>query len=471
MPGQHPNKLHFGDMKPFRVAAAQTIRLSWKDQAKRRRRRFSRWRSLGLEILASRVSPMARFRAHLAATEVSPLGNSGVRLRLSVRNLSNRSWPAEGPVFLAYQVLDGTAGSLLAEGERTPFGREVPPGEETQATLTIELPPECTSWQVLVSPVEDPVAWFHERGSDCLVLQVDLNAGGEMHASHRLVTSRGRRWETARRRAHRLLTAPFAMLARRRALITSMVRRDVHGRYRGSVAGLFWTLIHPLLLMLTYFFIFALVLKVRFGPGPEAAGPANFLLYFVCGMLPWLAFNEAMGRAASVVLEHRTLVTRVLFPVEILPVNIAIAGLVGEFFALLIFLAALLSFQGGIPATALYLPLVVAPQLMLTIGLCWFLAALGVFLRDTGQFMLFLLTLWFFATPICYPESALPAQALWLFEKNPMYVLVRAYRAIFLENSPPAWKPLLWLWAGGFAAFIFGFAWFHRSRRSFADVL
>jgi len=250
-----------------------------------------------------------------------------------------------------------------------------------------------------------------------------------------------------------------------------MVRRDVHGRYRGSVAGLFWTVIHPLLLMLTYFFVFAVVLQVRFGPGAEAAGPVNFLLYFICGMLPWLAFSEALGRAPSVLLEHRTLVTRVLFPVEILPVNIAVAGLAGGFFALLVFLGALVYFRHGIPATALYLPVVLLPQVLLTIGLCWFLAALGVFLRDTGQFMAFLLTLWFFATPICYPESALPRQALWLFEKNPAYVLVRSYRAIFLEAAAPPWRALAWLAAGGLAAYILGFGWFHKSRKSFADVL
>lgn len=414
---------------------------------------------------------MARFRAQLAATEVNPAGEREVRMRVRVRNQSDHAWPAQGPVFLAYQVLDEAAESLLHDGERTPFGVEVPPGGEVEATLTIHLPAEEGAYRVLVSPVEEPVGWFYAHGSDCLALEVEVNGSGTVRAEHRRLSAFDRRWERARRRLRRLLVAPFAVVLRHRALIISMVRRDVLGRYRGSMAGLFWTVIHPLLLMLTYFFVFAVVLKVRFGPGPEESGPVRFLLYFICGILPWLAFNEALARAPSVVLEHRTLVTRVLFPVEILPINVAVAGLVSEFFALLVYLAGLLYFQGGIPATALYLPIVLVPQILLTIGLCWFLAALGVFLRDTGQFMIFLLTLWFFATPICYPESALPAQWLWLFEKNPVYVLVRCYRAIFLEQAAPPWAPLGWLAAAGVAAYVFGFAWFYKSRKSFADVL
>jgi lipopolysaccharide transport system permease protein len=290
---------------------------------------------------------------------------------------------------------------------------------------------------------------------------------------------RARRATPASRAAERVVQAlakalvyPFRALWRNRALIASMVRRDIQGRYRGSVAGLFWTVLHPLLLMATYFFVFAVVLKVRFGSGAEAAGPVNFLLYFIAGMLPWLAFSEALGRSANVVLEHRTLVTRVVFPVEILPVNLAAAGLVSEFFGLLVFVAAIAGVgKGTPPATALYLPLVLIPQILLTIGLCWFLAALGVFLRDTGQFLSFLLTLWFFATPICYPETLVPPALQGVFGLNPVYVLARAYRAIFLEAAAPSWSALGGLSAAALALFLFGFAWFHKAKKVFADVI
>ena len=160
-----------------------------------------------------------------------------------------------------------------------------------------------------------------------------------------------------------------------------------------------------------------------------------------------------------------------VFPLEILPVNLALGGLVTEFFALLIFLVALVTLGRGLPWTAVYFPLVLVPQLLLTAGLCWFLAALGVFLQDTGQILGFLLTVWFFTTPVVYPATALPQAWLWLFEKNPMYVIVGAYRSMLLENSPPDWGLLAILWAVSLAAFFLGHAWFYKVKRSFADLI
>src|SRR2546423_14356594 len=107
----------------------------------------------------------------------------------------------------------------------------------------------------------------------------------------------------------------------------SMVRRDILGRYRGSLGGVFWTILNPLLLMVTYFFVFGMVLKAKFGNDPSRSG---FALYFLAGMLPWLAFSEAVGRAPFVLLEHRTFIKKLLFPVGTLPVNMVLAGLVSE---------------------------------------------------------------------------------------------------------------------------------------------
>ena len=101
----------------------------------------------------------------------------------------------------------------------------------------------------------------------------------------------------------------------------------------------------------------------------------------------------------------------------------------------------------------------------------WFLAALGVFLRDLGQVIGFLLTLWFFLTPICYPDTSLPAEFRPLFSKNPIYVLVRGYRAIFLEHHAPEFGPLWKLWVVSAAVFVVGHAWFYKLRKSFADII
>jgi lipopolysaccharide transport system permease protein len=262
---------------------------------------------------------------------------------------------------------------------------------------------------------------------------------------------------------------PWDSLWRNRRLMVSMVRRDILARYRGSFGGALWTLLTPLLLMATYFFVFGIVLRARFA-GDDS--PSGYVLYFLAGMLPWLAFSEAVGRAPSVIVEHRTLVKKLVFPLETLPLNLVLAALVTEAVGMMIFLAGLFVLRGGVPATILWLPAVVLPQMLFTAGLCWMLAATGVFVRDLGQVTGFLLTLWFFLTPICYEESKeLPQWITRLLGFNPVLAMVRGYRAILLERQSP-WTPgLQALWAGSAAVAFLGYAWFHRLRKSFADVL
>jgi lipopolysaccharide transport system permease protein len=152
-------------------------------------------------------------------------------------------------------------------------------------------------------------------------------------------------------------------------------------------------------------------------------------------------------------------------------VNLALMGLLTEGFGLIIFLTAVILFGPGIGWTVIYFPLVLIPQVLFTAGLCWFLAALGVFLRDTGQVMPFLLTIWFFGTPIVYYADALPQRWLWLFKLNPMYPIVNAYRHIFLDQTPPRLVAIAALWVLGVAFFWFGHSWFYKMKKSFADLI
>ena len=217
--------------------------------------------------------------------------------------------------------------------------------------------------------------------------------------------------------------------------------------------------------------MFGVVLKTRFGADTSGMG---YVLYFLAGMLPWLAFSEAVGRSPYVIIEHRNFVKKLVFPLETLPANLVISGAVTEAFGLLIFIAGLLAARHSIPVAVVWLPVLIIPQLLLTAGLCWFLAALGIFVRDLGAVIGFVLTLWFFLTPICYPEASwsnVPHDAMRILSANPMYVLVRGYRAIFLLNQAPGWHGVLALWIASGAVAVFGHAWFHRLRKSFADVI
>jgi lipopolysaccharide transport system permease protein len=143
-------------------------------------------------------------------------------------------------------------------------------------------------------------------------------------------------------------------------------------------------------------------------------------------------------------------------------------------FAISLYIVFLLLLRGRVPVTVLWLPALLIPQILFTAGLSWLLAALGVFVRDLGQVNGFLLTIWFFLTPICYPEtslSSLPHSVTLLLSKNPIYVLVRGYRAIFLDSQAPAFGPLWKLWLVSAAMFILGHAVFYKLRKSFADIV
>ncbi len=237
----------------------------------------------------------------------------------------------------------------------------------------------------------------------------------------------------------------------------SMVRRDILARYRGSLGDAAWAILNPALLMATYYFVFGIVLGAR-----------RSLPSLLASMLPWLAFSEAVGRAPSVILEHRTFVKKLMFPVETLPANLVLSALVTEIGALAVFAVMMFAMRMPVREALMWLPVLLVAQVLITSGVCWFLAAAGVFVRDLGQITGFVLTLLFFLTPICYPESAVPAGAARILAWNPMWWLVDGYRSILLEGRSPQWLRLL---TTGIALATGGFAWFRRLRGSFPDVL
>ena len=406
--------------------------------------------------------------AYLDPTVEFDAAHRAAHVEFQVRNDSNETWRAAEGFRIGYHLFDAETGTLIVDGARVAPERDLAPGESGKFRLDFDLPPENGSYQVMLSPMRENVCWYYDQGWPFLLLESQTAGGATRLLGMRVATRKTLRRERALRSIGRAFVYPVLTLWRNRGLIRALVRRDILGRYRGSFAGVFWTVINPLLLMLTYFFVFGVVLRTRFGADQSRSG---FALYFLAGMLPWLAFSEAAGRAPNVIWEHRNFVKKLVFAVETLPANLVAAGLVSEFFAVVLFCVFLVAARGGIPATIVWLPLLVIPQILFTAGVSWFLAALGVFVRDLGQVIGFLLTLWFFLTPICYPESSLPRELLPLFTKNPIYVLVHGYRAILLEHQAPAFPALWKLWVVSAAAFVLGHAWFYKLRKSFPDIV
>ena len=387
-----------------------------------------------------------------------------VHVECLVRNESGETWRAAEGFAIGYQLYDAETGTLVVDGERRPTEHDVKPGEAAPVRLDFDAPREDGRYQAFISPMKEGVCWYHERDWRFLLAEIRVQDGTPRLERVRVARRATLRRERALRGVGRGFTTPFTTIWRNRGLIRVMVRRDILGRYRGSFGGSFWTVINPLLLMLTYFFVFGVVIR------DPSLSRSEFALYFLAGMLPWLPFSEAAGRSPSVILEHRNFVKKLVFAVETLPVNLVLSGLVTELFAVGLYCGFLLGIRHSIPVTILWLPVLLVPQVLFTVGVSWFLAGLGAFVRDLGQMIGFVLTIWFFMTPICYPERQLLARAP-LLTANPMYVLVRAYRAILLEHHAPAFGALGKFSLLAVAVFVLGHAWFYKLRKSFADMI
>ena len=361
---------------------------------------------------------------------------------------------------IGWQIFDPETSLFISEGEWLQAAKLM--------RMEIELPDHAGIYRIYVSPMIPDIGWAYQLGGRFLVIdaKVGMEAAEILHSE--LTTLTRLRWQGLPAALRKSCFEPFQAIAVNSSLIRSMVRRDILARYRGSFGDVLWTFLNPILLMATYFFVFGVVLQSRFPGDPSRSG---YALYFLCGMLPWLSFSEPVNRAAFAILENRNFVKKLVFPVEIIAVNHVLSGLIMSLFASVVFLVVLLLARGGIPLTILWLPVVIVPQLLFTLGLCWMLSSFGVFARDLGQISGFLMTLWFFLTPICYPESSLPSGAIEILQKNPMYVLVHGYRRTLLESKPPEFWPTFKLYLLSIFVFWLGYSLFRKLRRSFADVI
>lgn len=228
------------------------------------------------------------------------------------------------------------------------------------------------------------------------------------------------------------MLANLQHLLRYRALVQSLVARELKARYRGSVLGFFWSFINPLLTLLIYTFVFTVVM-----PGIRAPGLEPYALFLFCGILPWTWFSSSLLEASNVLIAGGNLIRKVLFPAEVLPLVTVLSGLV-HFGLGLPILAAFLIYY-GVPISGidlLWFPVIVFVQLLLTAGLALLVSALTVHFRDVRDLLQNLLTLWFFATPIIYPVSVAPPHIQRLLDLNPFTHLAVAYQEVLFRPGP-----------------------------------
>lgn len=255
-----------------------------------------------------------------------------------------------------------------------------------------------------------------------------------------------------------------------RHLIFQMTKRDVIGRYRGSVMGLAWSFFHPLLMLVVYTFVFAVVFKARWGIVGEESR-AEFALILFVGMIIHSLFAECINRAPGLILANPNYVKRVVFPLEILPLTALGSALFHTAVSVVVLLAAHLVLHHGLQWTAIFFPVVLFPLLLGAMGGAWFLAATGVFVRDIGQAIGILTTVLMFLSPVFYPISALPPKYQTFLQLNPLSFMIEQSRAVLIRGDIPDWTGLGWYTAASVTVCWAGLWWFQKTRKGFADVI
>lgn len=248
-----------------------------------------------------------------------------------------------------------------------------------------------------------------------------------------------------------------------------MARREVVGRYRGSVLGLLWSFFNPLLLLTVYTFVFSVIFKARWNTGSDSK--TEFAVVLFVGMIMFQVFSEAVNRAPSLIISNANYVKKVVFPLEVLPVVALLVALfhAGISFCVLVLAMVVLGFP--VHATILYFPLIVLPFILFTLGVCWFLASLGVFIQDIGQSIGLVTTVLMFLTPVFYPVSSLPAHYQRIVGMNPLAFVIEQSRNVVIFGTVPSWTGVLLMMAVSIGVAALGYQWFNRTRKGFADVL
>ena len=243
-----------------------------------------------------------------------------------------------------------------------------------------------------------------------------------------------------------------------------MIERDFKARYIGSVAGMLWSIIHPLMMVIIYSLVFSLIFGRKIGDTP-------FSLWLFCALLPWIMFSEIVKNSTGIIEKNANLITKTPFHSEVLPLVVIGSALTGHIigFAVLIFL--LLICKQSIGLGILLIPFYTGCLILFSLGLSWLVSALNVFIKDIAQIFNVILQLWFYLCPIIYPASIIPKKYLFLLKLNPMYFITEGYRRSILENKGIlAVDCLLFFCITIFMLFLGGWV-FRRLKVQFAEVL
>ncbi len=276
--------------------------------------------------------------------------------------------------------------------------------------------------------------------------------------------------------AHSHHTSPAAMLRslwQHRHLLLQLTKRDIQSRYRGSALGILWSFATPILMLIVYTVVFSGVFKAKWtgGGNLHADNTSHFALILFSGLMIHNFFSECLSRAPSIILNHASFVTKVVFPLEILAPMLVLSACFNYLISLCVFFAAMLVLGATPDSHIFYLPIILFPLGLMMLGGAWVLAAMGVFLRDIGQMIGLTMTIMLFLSPIFYPVDALPLSWQPFIYLNPLSFIVEQARNVMLWHTAPAWKGVAYYMLAGIFSAYTGFYVFQKTRKAFADVL
>lgn len=253
-------------------------------------------------------------------------------------------------------------------------------------------------------------------------------------------------------------------------LIYALAKREIEGRYKGSYFGVFWSVLTPLLMVSVFTFVFGEIFQSKWA-GARSENHLDFAAALFSGLLVYNLFAECTGKAANLITSNPNYVKKIVFPLELLSVVTVLAALFHFLVAYIIVILLVILSSWSLTWTVMLTPFVMAPLLMLVMGLTWAISALGVFLRDIGQIIGPALTALMFLSPIFYPLSSVSARFHWLYQLNPLTLVVEDLRGLLLHEKIPAWQPWLIYSLISATVMVMGFLFFQRTRKGFSDVI
>lgn len=257
-----------------------------------------------------------------------------------------------------------------------------------------------------------------------------------------------------------------------RYLTISLIKREISQRYRGSFLGVFWSLFTPICMLLIYTFVFSLVFKARWSSGDGSSTPSGeFALILFAGITPFTVFSEVVNRSPSSIINVPNYVKKVIFPLEILSPVMLGSALFSSLINVGLLIIARLIIYKSLSASLYLLPFAYLPLIFLTIGTSWFLASLGVYIRDIAQSIPILVQMLMFLSPIFYPIELVPPALQTWFELNPITFIVTSFRQTILWGEPIEWGRWGILTFVTFLLAILGYLWFIKTKKGFPDVL